>query len=165
MVHHSEVCFLGTAPIGDTRPEESRSINCVLKLGSKTFWTHISQKITYPLVKEVIVNGVSSTNLTDLSDALNEHFSTIGPKLANKIPPAANDNSSCLEYLNITDQTFYFTPTNSSQLFSLLKNICETNAWMAVWFAFRLFASSSDMNNYRPISLMSPVLRFQYSKK
>ena len=41
-----------------------------------------------------------------MTNAFNEHFSTIGPKLANEIPLAANGDKSCLEYLNITDQVF-----------------------------------------------------------
>ena len=60
---------------------------------------------------------------TDLANAFNEHASTIGPKLANKILSAVDGDKSCLEYLNITDQRFCFTPENSSQVFSQLKKI------------------------------------------
>ena len=58
-----------------------------------------------------------------MANAFNEHFSTIGPKVANEIPSAANGDKSCLEYLNITDHSFCFTPTNSSQVFSLLNKL------------------------------------------
>ena len=125
-------------------------------------------------------------------------FSTIGPKLANEIPSAANGNKSCLEYLTITDQRFCLTPTNCSQVFSLLNKLSKSKAtgldkisarlirewadliWISVFKIFNcslttgifqddwkcakvtpLFkqGSSSDMNNYRPISVISVVAK------
>jgi len=47
-------------------------------------------------VKELIVDGVSITNPTDLPDTFNEHFSTVGPELPNEIPSAANSNKGIL---------------------------------------------------------------------
>ena len=94
------------------------------KNDSRRTWKTIneltSRKSNTPSIKELIVNGVSINKTTDLANAFNEHFSSIGPKLANKIPSAANGDNSCLDYLNITDQKFCFTPTNGSQVFSLL---------------------------------------------
>ena len=34
------------------------------------------------------------SNSSELSNAFNNHFSTVGPRLANEIPPIANNNSS-----------------------------------------------------------------------
>ena len=149
-------------------------------------------------VKELTVNGVSVTNPTDLSDAFNEHFSTIGLKLANEIPPTANGNKSCLEYLNITDQRFHFTLTSSSQVFSLLNKLSKSKATGLDKISARLIrecadlicisickifncslttgifpddwkcakvtplfkqGSSSDMNSYCPISLISVLAK------
>ena len=97
------------------------------KNGSRRTWQTISEltscKSNTPSIEELIVNGVSINETTDLANAFNEHFSTIGPKVANEIPSAANGDKSCLEYLNITDQRFCFTPTNSSQVFSLLNKL------------------------------------------
>ena len=133
-----------------------------------------------------------------MANAFNEHFSTIGPKLANEIPSEANGDKSCLEYLNITDQRFCFTPTNSSQVFSLLNklnkskvtgldkisaglirecadliciSICKifncsltTGIFPDNWQCVKVTSlfkqgSSSDMNNYRPISVISVVAK------
>ena len=130
-----------------------------------------------------------------MANAFNEHFSTIGPKVANEIPSAANGDKSCLEYLNITDQRFCFTPTNSSQVFSLLNKLnkskvtgldkisaglireCADLICISICKIFNcslttaysqmtekvtpLFkpGSSSDMNNYRPISVISVVAK------
>ena len=49
-----------------------------------------SRKSNISSIKELIVNGVSINKTTDLANAFNEHFSRIGPKLANEIPLAAN---------------------------------------------------------------------------
>ena len=133
-----------------------------------------------------------------MANAFNEHFSTVGPKLANQIPSAANGDKSCLEYLNITDQRFCFTPTNSSQVLLLLNKLSKSKATglnkisvrlirecadlicisiskiFNCFFTMGIFpdgwksakgiplfeqGSSSDMNNYRPISVISAVAK------
>ena len=40
----------------------------------------ISRKSNTPSIKELIVNDVSISTTTDLANAFNEHFSTIGPE-------------------------------------------------------------------------------------
>ena len=55
-------------------------------------------------------------------------FPQLAPKLANEISSTTNDHNSCLEYLNITDQRFCFTPTNCSQVFSLLNKLSKSKA-------------------------------------
>ena len=172
------------------------------KNGSRRTWQTISEltscKSNNPSIEELIVNGVSINETTDLANAFNEHFSTIGPKVANEIPSAANGDKSCLEYLNITDQRFCFTPTNSSQVFSLLNKLSKSKASGLDKISARLIrecanlicisickifncslttgifpddwkcdkvtplfkqGSSSDMNNYRPISVISVVAK------
>ena len=172
------------------------------KNDSRRTWQTIneltSRKSNTPSIKELIVNGVSINKTTDLANAFNEHFSSIGPKLANEIPSAANGDNSCLDYLNITDQRFCFTPTNSSQVFSLLNKLSKSKATGLDKISARLIrecadlicisickifncslttgifpsdwkcgkvtplfkkGSSSDMNNYRPISVISVVAK------
>ena len=157
-----------------------------------------SRKSNISSIKELIVKGVSINKSTDLTNAFNEHFSTIGRKVANEIPLAANGDKSCLEYLNITDQRFCFTPTNSSQVFSLLNKLSKSKATGFDKISARLIreradlicvsfckifncslttgifpddwkcdkvtplfkqGSSSDINNYRPISVISLVVK------
>ena len=109
-------------------------------------------------------------------------------------------DKSCLEYLNITDQRFCFTPENGSQVFSQLNkiklskskatgldkisaklirecadliciSICKifncsltTGIFPDNWKCVKVTSlfkqgSSSDMNNYRPISVISVVAK------
>ena len=63
-----------------------------------------------------------------LPNAFNEHFFTIGPCKRDLVD--SYGHNSCLEYLNITDQKitgqkFCFTPTNCSQVFSLLNKLSK----------------------------------------
>ena len=115
-----------------------------------------------------------------------------------EIPSAANGDNSCFAFLNITDQRFCFTPTNSGQVFSLLNkrskskakdldkisarlirecadliciSICKifncpltTGIFPDDWKCAKdtpLFkqGSSSDMNNYRLISVISVMAK------
>ena len=133
-----------------------------------------------------------------MANAFNEHFFTIGPKLANEIPWEANGDKSCLEYLNITDQRFCFTLTKSSEVFSLVNKLSKSKASGLVKICARLIREcadlicisifkifncslttdifpddwkcakvtplfkqgrSSDMNNYRPIFVISVVAK------
>ena len=115
-----------------------------------------------------------------------------------EIPSAANGDNSCFAFLNITDQRFCFTPTNSGQVFSLLNKLSKSKAKDLDKISARLIrecadlicisickifncslttgifpddwkcdkvtplfkqGSSSDMNNYRPISVISVVAK------
>ena len=51
--------------------------------------------------KELSLNGISITNSTVLSNAFNDQFSTIGPKLASAIP--LNNGPSFQEYMSGQD--------------------------------------------------------------
>ena len=42
--------------------------------------------------KELKLNGSIISNSSELSNAFIDHFSTIGPRLANEIPPNDNNN-------------------------------------------------------------------------
>ena len=172
------------------------------KNDSRRTWQTIneltSRKSNTPSIKELIVNGVSINKFTDLANAFNEHFSTVGPKLANQIPSVANGDKNCLDYLNVTDQRFCFTPTNSSQVLLLLNKLSKSKGTGLDKISARLIrecvdliyisiskifncssttgvfpddwksakvtplskeGSSSDMNNYRPISVIYVVAK------
>ena len=50
-------------------------------------------------VKELSLNGVSMTNSTALSNTFDDHFSTIGPKLACEIPLKNSPSFQKFKYL------------------------------------------------------------------
>ena len=59
------------------------------KGNSKKTWKIIneltSRKHNNPQIKEISLNGSAVTNYQNLSEAFNDHFASIGPKLSNKI--------------------------------------------------------------------------------
>ena len=78
-------------------------------------------------VKEFELNGSIISNSSELSNVFNDHFSTIGPRLANEIPP--NDNNNDLTYINninVNHNKFSFSSTVSSIVFSHLNKLCRS---------------------------------------
>ena len=60
----------------------------------QTFNELTSRPVNNTTVKELKLNDAVISNSSELSNAFNDHFSTVGPRLANEIPPIANNNSS-----------------------------------------------------------------------
>ena len=61
-------------------------------------------------VKELKLNGSVISNSSGLFNAFNDHFSTIGPRLANEIPPDDNNNElSYINNINVKNNKFSFS--------------------------------------------------------
>ena len=157
-----------------------------------------SRKSDKSSIKELKLNGVSIINAPDLSNAFNNHFSSIGPKLANDIPLSDGNCTSYQEYINGIDKSFQFRPTNDRQVLTFLNKLNKfkstgldkissrlirycadvisphltiifnrslvTGIFPDDWKAAKvtpLFKQGdrSDMNNYRPISVISVVAK------
>ena len=69
----------------------------------------------------MILNGVSITNSTTLSNAFSDHFCTIGSKLASEIP--FNNSSSFQEYISGVSERFQLVFTDSNHVLSLFKKL------------------------------------------
>ena len=79
-----------------------------------------SRKSGKKSVTSLKLNGVSLTNPTILSNKFNNHFATIGPKLAEKVDPL--NTHSFLDYLTSTDKQFKLRPTTANKVFHSLIN-------------------------------------------
>ena len=99
------------------------------KGNSRKIWQTIndltSRRTNNTTVKELKLNGTIIYNSSELSNAFNDHFSTIGPRFANEIPP--NDNNNDLSYIsniNVNHNKFSFYVDQKQQLLiiSLLNN-------------------------------------------
>ena len=80
-------------------------------------------------MKELKLNGSIISNSSELSNAFNDHFSAIGLRLANEIPP--NDNNNDFSYIsstNVNNNKFRFSTTSSSIVFSHLNKLCRSKA-------------------------------------
>ena len=74
------------------------NLKVILEKHGKTSNELTSRRTNNTTVKEFKSNGSIISNSSELSNAFNDHFSTIGPRLANEIPP--NDNNNDLSYIN-----------------------------------------------------------------
>ena len=73
-----------------------------------------SWKAASSSIREIKLNDIPLTEQPDLSYAVNDHFSSIGPNT-----PLSNSNDTChLEYVKGIDNRFEFRPTNRA--FSLI---------------------------------------------
>ena len=58
-----------------------------------------SRKAVNSSIREINLNGISISESSDLSNAFNDHFSSIGPKLANDIPLSGNNGHCHQKYV------------------------------------------------------------------
>ena len=89
-----------------------------------------SRKSNGPSIKEIKQNGVSICNRQELATAFNNHFATVGPKLANEIP-LNNNGRTHLHYMSNPSPdraNFEFMPTNRSKVLSLLSKPSKSKA-------------------------------------
>ena len=78
-------------------------------------------------VKELRLDENSVTNSHELSNAFNDHFSTIGSKLANEVP-LVTDGSSYADYIVSSNNKFVFSPISSNNVYSLLNRLSKSKA-------------------------------------
>ena len=63
-----------------------------------------------------------------VTNAFNEHFSTVGPRLAREIPLTSDDESIDLNNTSENCDKFYFRPVTSSVVFTHLNRLSKTKA-------------------------------------
>ena len=102
-----------------------------------------SRKTGRSSVSEFSLNGVSITNSTALSNAFNDHFSTIGSKLAREIP--YNNGSSLQEYISGLSERFQLVSTDSNQVLSLFKKLNKSKGAGLDGLSSRLILDCADL--------------------
>ena len=111
------------------------------KRNSRKTWQTIneltSRRTNNTTVKELKLNGSIISNSSELSNAFNDHLSTIGPRLADEIPPNDNNNNDLnyINNINVNHNKFSFSSSTSSIVFSHLNRLCRSkdlhnNTWM-----------------------------------
>ena len=102
-----------------------------------------SRKTNNCCIKEIKSNGNSIYGPPELADAFNDHFSSIGPKLASQI--YSNNGPSHLHYLEGTDKRFELKCTDPSGVFSLLSKLCKSKATGLDMISARLLRECADL--------------------
>ena len=65
---------------------------------------------------------------SELSNAFNDYFATIGPQLANEIPPTDNNDVSYINNINVNNIKYSFSSTSSNIVFSHLSKLSRSKA-------------------------------------
>ncbi|CAB4025166.1 Hypothetical predicted protein [Paramuricea clavata] len=93
-------------------------------------------------VKKVNLDGNEITNAAEISDAFNSYFTSIGEKLANKIP---SSNVNPVSYIQSTHSVFSFKEIGLSTVNRLLKTINANKATGPDKITGRLLKIAADI--------------------
>ena len=88
------------------------------------------------------INGLTITDTREISNEFNNHFSTIGTKLASEIDPDSGDYQ---RYLTRTDKRFHLHPTDASKVFSLMNKLNKSKATGLDGISVRLIRECADL--------------------
>ena len=88
------------------------------------------------------INGLTITDTREISNEFNNHFSTIGTKLASEIDPDSGDHQ---RYLTRTDKRFHLHPTDASKVFSLMNKLNKSKATGLDGISARLIRECADL--------------------
>ena len=105
----------------------------------------MSRRQNKRIVEEVKVNDTSICDSNEICNAFNEHFSTIGPRLAREIPLTSNVESVYLNYVPENCNKFCFRPTNTSVVFTHLNKLAKTKATRLDNISARLIRECADI--------------------
>ena len=84
-------------------------------------------------------------NSNEISNAFNEHFSTIGPRLAREIPLTSTEESIYLENITENYNKVCFRSTTTSDVFTHLKRLSKTKATGLDNISARLIRDCADV--------------------
>ena len=185
-------------------PLDDPSLECLLKRTWSIINEITSRKQTSSLVKQVKCDDKTIIDPNQICEVFNEHFASIGPKLAEEIPADVTGHSH-FDYLTNQnyEHSFQFQETNTSAVFCLLSKLCKSKAtgldrtsakllrvcpdliaeslcaifnrsintgiFPHDWKCSKvipLFKNGErlDLNNYRPISVVSCQLSLKFSR-
>ena len=72
-------------------------------------------------ISSLDVEGITITKEKDIAEALNHHFTTIGPKLATKLEPRPDDD--CLKHINVQQNKMMFVPIDEAYVLNAIKQL------------------------------------------
>ena len=106
--------------------------------------THVKPAKWLTVCERIKTNENSATNSHELSNVFNDHFSTIGTKLANEVPLVIDGSSYAVRIVS-SNNKFIFSPISSSNLFSLLNKLSKSKATRLNNISGKLIRESADL--------------------
>ena len=90
----------------------------------KETWKEINssqgRKPKTTVIKELVYEGKDFVQQQDIAEQMNNHFCSLGSKLASGIADTASKPE---DFLNRTDWNFYFRPVNEGYILNLISNL------------------------------------------
>ena len=105
----------------------------------------MSRRQNNQIVEDVKVYDISICNSNEISNAFNEHFSTIGPRLAREIPLTSTEESIYLENITENYNKVCLRSTTTSDVFTHLKRLSKTKATGIDNISARLIRDCADV--------------------
>ena len=106
------------------------------------------------------VNDISICNTNEISNAFNEHVSTIGPRLAREVPLTSDQESIYLNNITENYNEFCFRPTTTSNVFIHLNRLSwKTKATGLDNISATLIRESADIISGRYAILASLLIQ------
>ena len=105
----------------------------------------MSRRQSNQIVKGVKVNDISICNSNEISNVFNEHFSTIRPRLARKIPLTSDEESIYLKNITENYDKFRFSSTTTSNVFTHLNKLSKTKVTGLDNISARLIRECGDI--------------------
>ena len=105
----------------------------------------MSRRQNNQIVKEVKVKDIPICNSNEISNDFNEHFSTIGPRLAREIPLTSDKESIYLNNIPENFNKFCFLLTSTSVVFIHLNRLSKTKATGLDNISARLIRERADI--------------------
>lgn len=83
---------------------------------------------TEMLITDAFGNDEKINNAQLISNEFNNYFSSIGEKMANKIPSFPNDNINKFKTLKRPNSTFFLTPISQTEIFDIINSLKNNTA-------------------------------------
>ena len=77
-------------------------------------------------ISSLEVEGITITKEKDIAEALNNHFTNIGPKLATKLESRLDED--CLKHINVLQNEVMFTPIDETYVLNAIKQLKNCKA-------------------------------------
>ena len=102
-------------------------------------------------VSTLDVEGRTITKEKDIAEALNHHFTTIGPKLASKLESRSDDDS--LKYINAQQNKMMFVPVDETYVLNAIKQLKNGKAPGPDKISTKLIKDAADFI-WKPLTMV-----------
>ena len=102
-------------------------------------------------ISSIDVKGKTTTKEKDIAEALNHHFTTIGPKLASKLESRSDDDS--LKHINTQQNKMAFVPIDETDVLNAIKQLKNGKAPGPDKISTKLIKDAADFT-WKPLTMV-----------